>query len=42
MCECVGRENVEIFGNQKKDEMDGTSVWIAKKCARTFVVEQEG
>ena len=26
MCECVGRENVEIFGNQKKDEMDGTSV----------------
>ena len=40
MYECVRRKNVEIFGNQKKDEMDGTSVSIAKRCARTCVVEQ--
>ena len=39
MRECVGRENAEIFENQKKDEMDGTSVGIAKRCARTCVVE---
>ena len=24
------------------DEMDVISVWIARRCAHTFVVEQEG
>ena len=42
MCECVGRENVEFLETKIKislDEIDGTSVGIAKRCAHTCVVE---
>ena len=35
----MGRENVE-FSKDELDGMDGTSVLIAKWCARTCVVEQ--
>ena len=40
MCECVGREKYEI-SKDELDGMDGTSVLIAKWCARTCVVEQD-
>jgi len=44
MCECVGREKVNLLENKWKmcfDEMDGISVWGAKRCAWPGVVEQD-
>ena len=44
VCVC-GKEKGGFTENKWKlclDEMDGISVWIARRCACTFVVEQEG
>ena len=40
MCECVWEGKMLNFRKMSLDGMDGTSVGIAKWCARTCVVEQ--